>query len=63
MAGGMSRQQALASVDRMVNQQAFTMAVTDVFYLSAMLFFGLVVLVWLSKPALGKVSSEAAAAH
>jgi MFS transporter, DHA2 family, multidrug resistance protein len=63
VAGGMSRQQALASVDRMVNQQAFTMAVTDVFYLSAMLFFGLVVLVWLSKPTLGKVSSEAAAAH
>ena len=53
MASGMTREQALATVDRMINQQAFTLAVTDVFYLSAVLFFALVALVWVSKPTLG----------
>lgn len=30
MGSGMSREQALASIDRMVNQQAFTLAVRDI---------------------------------
>jgi MFS transporter, DHA2 family, multidrug resistance protein len=57
MASGMTREQALATVDRMINQQAFTLAVTDVFYLSAVLFFALVALVWVSKPTLGGSAS------
>lgn len=50
MAGGLTREQALASIDRMVNQQAFTLAVTDLFYLSSALFLLLVLVIWTSKP-------------
>jgi MFS transporter, DHA2 family, multidrug resistance protein len=53
MASGMSREQALATIDRMVNQQAFTLAVTDLFYLSAVLFFVLVTVIWIAKPTVG----------
>jgi DHA2 family multidrug resistance protein len=63
MASGMSREQALGSIDRMINQQAYTMAVTDVFYLSALLFFALVALVWVAKPTLGVGAGEAGGAH
>ena len=52
-ASGYSPQQALASVNRLLDQQAYTMAVTDIFYLSALLFFALIVMVWLAKPTLG----------
>jgi MFS transporter, DHA2 family, multidrug resistance protein len=63
MASGMTREQALSAVDRMINQQAYTMAVTDVFYLSAVLFFALVAMVWLSKPTLGAGAGDAGGAH
>ena len=63
MASGMSRQQALSTVDRMINQQAYTLAVTDVFYLSAVLFFALVALVWVSKPTLGAGAGDVGGAH
>ena len=53
MAGGLTREQALASIDRLVNQQAFTLAVTDLFYLSSALFFVLVLVVWTSRPVRG----------
>jgi len=47
---GHSREQALAAVNRIIDQQAFTLAATDLFWLSSMLFVALVVLVWLSSP-------------
>lgn len=50
MAGGLSPEQAHAALDRMVTQQAYTMAVTDLFYLTALIFLGLVALIWLAKP-------------
>jgi MFS transporter, DHA2 family, multidrug resistance protein len=49
-ASGMSAEQALASINRIADQQAYTMAVTDVFYLSSMLFFVLIGLVWMARP-------------
>ncbi|HWH83305.1 MAG TPA: DHA2 family efflux MFS transporter permease subunit [Burkholderiaceae bacterium] len=49
-AGGFSTEQALASVNRIIDQQAYTMAVTDVFYMSALLFFVLVGVVWFARP-------------
>ena len=49
-AGGYTPDQALASVNRIIDQQAYTMAVTDVFFLSSMLFFALLALLWLAKP-------------
>jgi MFS transporter, DHA2 family, multidrug resistance protein len=59
---GMSREQALTTIDRLINQQAFTLAVTDLFYLSAALFFVLVAVIWFSKPVLGG-SVDAGGAH
>ena len=52
-ASGMSNEQAMANVNRMIDQQAYTMAVTDIFYLSAVLFFVLIAVVWLAKPKSG----------
>lgn len=37
----------------MLDQQAYTMAVTDLFYLSSMLFFLLTGVVWLARPKVG----------
>jgi DHA2 family multidrug resistance protein len=48
---GQGHEQALATLNRLVDQQAFTMAATDLFWLSSMLFVALVALVWLSSPA------------
>jgi len=49
-ASGYSSEQALASVNRMIDQQAFTLAVNDVFWMSSMLFFVLIALVWMARP-------------
>ena len=49
-AGGLSEMQAIASINRMIDQQAYTMAVTDLFYLSSMVFFLLIGVVWMARP-------------
>jgi len=49
-ASGLNNEQVLATINRTLDQQAYTMAVTDVFYMSAVLFFVLIALVWLAKP-------------
>jgi DHA2 family multidrug resistance protein len=56
-ASGFTNEQALANVNRMIDQQAYTMAVTDVFYLSALLFFVLIVVIWLAKPRPGAAAA------
>ena len=50
-ASGLDHAQALATINRMIDQQAYTLAVNDLFFLSGMLFIGLLVLVWATKPA------------
>jgi DHA2 family multidrug resistance protein len=52
-AGGLSNEQALATIDRTINQQAYTMAVTDLFYLSALVFLLLTLVIWLARPGIG----------
>jgi DHA2 family multidrug resistance protein len=49
-AAGYSPEQALASVNRIVDQQAYTMAATDIFYLSAVLFVLLIGMIWSTSP-------------
>ncbi len=49
-AGGFSSEQAAANLNRMIDQQAYTMAVTDVFYMSSLLFFVLIGVIWLARP-------------
>ncbi len=47
---GMTAEQALGQVNRMIDQQAYTLAVNDVFYASAVIFLLLIPVVWLSRP-------------
>jgi DHA2 family multidrug resistance protein len=64
VAGGMSNDQALASINRTIDQQAYTLAVTDVFYMSSVLFVALIAIVWLAAPRAGAAGGAAAgAAH
>ena len=62
-ASGLSPEQANAVVNRLIDQQAYTLAATDLFYLSALLFLGLIGLVWLAQPRSGGVAADAAGAH
>ena len=61
-AAGYDDAQALAAINRLIDQQAYTMAVGDLFLLSSFLFVALVVLVWLAKP-VGAASVDAGGAH
>ena len=59
---GLTPEQALAQVNRLVDQQAFMLAANDIFYLSAVLFIALIPLVWLTHPQpSGAAGGEAAA--
>jgi DHA2 family multidrug resistance protein len=60
-AAGMSPEQGLAQINRLVDQQAFMLAANDVFYASAVLFLLLVPLVWMAKPQTGGAGGDAAA--
>ena len=59
-ASGLTPEQASATINRLLDQQAYTMAVTDVFYLSAALFVALIGLVWLARPRLAPAAVGAA---
>ena len=51
-------------MNRLADQQAFTMAATDLFRLSALLFLGLLVLVWLTRPVRAQTAPvDAGGAH
>jgi len=62
---GMSPDQALGTIDRMIDTQAFTLSALDVFWVSAGIFLLLTGLVWFSRPkkAEGSASEAAAGAH
>ena len=50
-AAGMSVEQGLATINRMVDQQAFMLAANDVFYGSALIFLALIPIIWLARDA------------
>ncbi|RFO98924.1 MFS transporter [Rhodoferax lacus] len=62
-AAGMDSAQALSQINRMIDQQAFTLAANDVFYGSSVIFMLLIPLIWLSHPSKknGQASADAAA--
>ena len=62
-ASGLSPDQSLALLNRMVDQQAALLSANDIFYASALLFLAMIGLVWLSKPARAAATAEAAGAH
>jgi DHA2 family multidrug resistance protein len=59
---GLSPEQALAQVNRLVDQQAYMLGANDVFYVSALIFLLLIPVVWLSRPKLGGAGNADAAA-
>ncbi|TFZ08823.1 DHA2 family efflux MFS transporter permease subunit [Ramlibacter humi] len=63
-ASGLAPDQVMAQINRLADQQSFTMAATDLFWLSAALFLLLIPLVWLSRPQrMGAGAADAAGAH
>jgi DHA2 family multidrug resistance protein len=63
-ASGLSMEQALAQVNRLIDQQAFTRAVDDIFLGSAFLFLALIGTIWLTqRPASAGAAVDAGGAH
>ncbi len=62
---GLSPDQALATINRLADQQAYMLAANDVFYASAIIFLLLIPLVYLTRPQASGASGAdvAAAAH
>ncbi|MFO1341065.1 MAG: DHA2 family efflux MFS transporter permease subunit [Burkholderiaceae bacterium] len=62
---GLSAEQALAQVNRMIDQQAYTRAADDIFYVSALLFLSLIGLIWFTRrpPRVGAAPVDAGGAH
>ena len=59
---GLSPEQAYGYANRLVDQQAFTMAALDLFYASAIMLLLLIPLVWLARPS-RHVEDAASGAH
>ena len=59
---GLTPDQALGTINRLVDQQAYMLAANDVFYASALIFLCLIPLVYLTRPAKPDASSADAAA-
>jgi DHA2 family multidrug resistance protein len=60
-ASGLPPEQALALLNRLVDQQAFMLAANDIFAISALIFLLLIPLVWLSHPQPNVAAGEVAA--
>lgn len=64
-AAGLSAEQALAQVNRLIDQQAYTRAADDIFLGSAVLFLALIGMIWMTRrPArAGGMAADAGGAH
>ncbi len=62
-AQGLSSEQALAQVNRLIDQQAMTMSATDVFWISSLLFIAMTALIWFARPASTAGGGGAGGAH
>lgn len=60
---GMSEQGAWAVIDHTMSVQASTMAATDIFWISAIMFLALIALVWLTKPTKTTMQVDTSGAH
>jgi DHA2 family multidrug resistance protein len=61
-AGGMGSEQSYAVLNRLVDAQAFMLSANDIFYVSAIAFLALIVLVWFAHPLRGRTAGGSAAA-
>ena len=64
-AGGLTSEQALAVINRSIDQQAYMMSANDIFFASSMVFFILLGVVWLARPikSAGGAGADASGAH
>jgi DHA2 family multidrug resistance protein len=62
-ASGYTPEQGMAMVNRLVDQQAYTLAATDLFYLSSVLFVLMIALVWITRPKMGQHMGDGGGAH
>ncbi|WP_342064869.1 DHA2 family efflux MFS transporter permease subunit [Cupriavidus sp. OTU4895] len=60
---GMTRAQAMGVIERNISLQASMLGANDIFWISGVLFFVLIVFVWLTKRAQGGGGAAAAGAH
>jgi DHA2 family multidrug resistance protein len=61
---GLDQAQSASLINGMIDQQAFTISATDIFYASAIIFLVLIALVWMARPKkMGGGADTAAAAH
>jgi DHA2 family multidrug resistance protein len=60
---GLTSEQALGQVNRLIDQQAYTLAANDVFFASAMIFLLLIPVVWMSRPRRTDAPSVDGGAH
>ncbi len=58
--GGFSQTQALGITDQLVNKEALTLAVNDIFWLCAILFVMLIPVLWFARPPFGSAGGPAA---
>lgn len=63
VARGLSPEQSLAQLNRLLDQQAYMLGADDIFYASALLFLLLTAVVWLARPNRGKATADASGAH
>ncbi len=61
---GLSPEQSVAALNRLLDQQAYMLSANDIFYVSAILFLVLIGVVWLSRPVKGAhAPADAGGAH
>jgi DHA2 family multidrug resistance protein len=60
---GMSHEQGLAYLNRLVDQQAFMLSANDIFLASAALFIGLIGIIWVARPVRSGAAVDAGGAH
>ena len=60
---GLDATQGLATIDRMINAQAYILSADDIFYASAIIFLMLIPLLWMTRPAKISGAADAGGAH
>ena len=60
---GLGATQALASVDRIIEAQAYVLSADDIFYAGAVIFILLIPLLWFASPRRSVAAAEAGGAH
>jgi len=60
---GMSREQGLFFINRLIDQQAFTLSADDIFAASAAVFLSLIVIIWMAHPTHAHGPADAGGAH